>query len=104
MYNTFSQLRSRIQLTQNRFKLIKFDEKAREPVRYEDIMVGMTNISVIEDDNCLTFKYNVEYAWARFMQVSKMIKESIMMLIINLNLVLMREHLNNRNLNKKRFY
>ena len=40
--------------------------RAKELVRYEDIIVNMVNILVIEDNNCLLFKNNVEYIWARF--------------------------------------
>ena len=67
----FSQSRSRIQLTQSKFKLIKYGDnrrkKAREKVKYEDIVASMANILVIEDKNCLLLKINIKYAWAKFM-------------------------------------
>lgn len=65
IYITFARLRSRIQSLQNRFKLIKFGYSKRRQagklVKYENIMVGMANILVIENNNCLLFKNNVEY-------------------------------------------
>lgn len=49
---------------------MKFDNKKRgqvkELVGYKDIMLDMTNISVIEDDNHLLFKNNIEYIWVIF--------------------------------------
>lgn len=64
MRNIFSQSRSRIQLTYSRFKLIKFDnnkrEQAKKPVGYNDVMANIANILIIQDNNCLLFKNNVE--------------------------------------------
>lgn len=50
--------------------------------------MDITNISVIEDKNCLTFENNLEYVWARFMQACKMTKESMTMFFTNLDLAL----------------
>lgn len=66
MYSTFFQSRSRIQLTQIRFKLIKYGdykrEQAGELIGYKDVIADIANIPVIEDNNWLIFKNNVEYA------------------------------------------
>lgn len=63
--NIFSQLRSGIQLIQNRFKLIKFGDslriQTRKPVEYKDIVAGIGNILVVEENNCLLFKNNIKY-------------------------------------------
>lgn len=66
IYNTFFQLRSRIQSTQSRFKLIKFDNNKKKQVRklveYGNIMANIANILVVENNNCFFLKNNVEYA------------------------------------------
>lgn len=50
-------------------------------------MVSMTNIPIIENNHRFLFKNNVQYTWARFMQVSKITKKSMTMFFINPNLV-----------------
>ena len=47
----------------------------------------MANVIDIPSDinNCLLFKNNVEYKWARFMQASKMTKKSMIILFSNPN-------------------
>lgn len=68
--NTFFQSKSRIQSTHSRFKLIKFDnikrKQAEKLVEYKDIGADIINILAVKYDNCLPFKKNVEYIWARF--------------------------------------
>lgn len=66
--------------------------QVKQPVRYKDIMVGIANILVVEDDNHLLYKNNVEYVWARFIEVSKMTKKSITIFFINFNLAPIWEH------------
>ena len=75
--STTSWSRSRIQSTQSQFKWIWFNDgkrgQVREPVRNKDAMADVEDI-LNDADNCLLFKNNVEYEWARFMQASKMTK------------------------------
>lgn len=67
-------------------------------------MASMIIIPVIKDNNFLLFKNNVEYAWVRFMQVSKITNRSMTMFFINFNLTLMQEYLNYKNINKMRTF
>lgn len=67
--------------------MIKLGNKARKVVRYEDVMTDLANIPVIQDYNHLTFKNNSEYAFARFMQVSKITKWSITIFFTNPDLI-----------------
>lgn len=73
--------------------MIKFDHSERKPtgkpVGYKDIMVDMANIWVIEDNNRLLLKNNIEYAWAKFIQASKMMIRSMTILFTNPNLTFM---------------
>ncbi len=64
----------------------------------------MADIANIPDDvdNCLPFKNNIRYEWARFMQASKMTKESISMFFSNLTLALIQEYLSYKNMDKMR--
>lgn len=68
--NIFFQSRSKFQSTEIEFKLTKFDDSKRGHVgilvRYEDVIVNIANILIIENNNYLLFKNNVEYVWARF--------------------------------------
>lgn len=104
MCNIFSWSRFGIQLTQSRFQLIKFGDserrQVRKPERYEDVVVGIANILVIKNNNCLLFKNNIEYAWARFMQTSKITKRSMTIFFTNPDLAPMREHLSYKNADK----
>lgn len=63
--STISRLRSEIQSSQSRFKLIKFYNSKRRQIRklvkYEYVMASMANILVSENHNCFLFKNNVEY-------------------------------------------
>lgn len=63
--NIFFLSRSGIQSTQNRFKLIKFDEnrigQAGKTIGYEDVIADIANIPVVQDDNRLLYKNNVKY-------------------------------------------
>lgn len=53
-------------------------------------MAYIADISVKMVNNCLLFKHNVEYAWAKFIQDSKMSKSLISKFFINLNLAPMQ--------------
>lgn len=106
VHNTVFQLRSRIQLTQKGFKLIKFGNNKRKQIEqqvgYEDIMVDIANILAVEDNNCLLFKNNIEYLWAKFIQVSKMTKKSIAMFFNNSDFGTYAGHLSYKNVDKMR--
>ncbi len=103
MCSTTFRSRSRIQLTQSGFKLIRFKDGKRGQV---EELVGdnnaMTDIADIpgDADNQLPFKNNVEYEWARFMQVSKMTNGSMTICFSNLTLALMQEHLSYKNVDE----
>lgn len=96
--------RSRIQLIQSGFKLIKFGDnkirQARKLVGYEDVVTNQSNIPFDKDNNRLPFKNNVEYTQARFMQASKMMKKSMIIFFTNSNLAYMREYFSYKNLKK----
>ena len=66
----------------------------------KDIMAYMENIPVDVDNNCHLFKHSVDYAGAKFLQASKMSKESMDMFFSNLDLVPMWKRLNYKNVNK----
>lgn len=104
--NTFSKLRSEIQLTQSEVKLIKFSNNKRKYVRklvgYEDIMLDMTNIPIIENNNCHPLKNNIEYTWANFIQNNKITKKPITISFTNFNLASMQEYLSYKNVDKIR--
>ena len=51
-------------------------------------------------DNCLLFKKNIEYKWARFIQASKISKRLIIMFFSNLTLALIPKHLSYKNVDK----
>lgn len=40
-------------------------KQIRKLVVYKNIIAGMVNIPIIADDNCLSFKNDVEYEYAR---------------------------------------
>ena len=73
--------KSGIQSIQSGFKVIRFINskraQAEESVRAKEFMAYLADTPVVLYDNGLLFKNNVEYAWAKFMQNSKMTKESI---------------------------
>ena len=95
--NTCTWSRSGIQSSQGGFKVIKFTnskrEQARKLVGDEEFMAYLPDIPVVLNDNDLPFKNNVEYAWAKFMQESKITKGSIGIFFNNLDLAPMWEHL-----------
>lgn len=62
-------------------------------------MVDMTNILVINNNNYFLSKNNVEYAQARFMQASQIIKRLMIMFFAKLNLAFMQKYLNYKNIN-----
>ncbi len=103
--STTSRSRSRIQSTQNRFKLIRFNDgrigQAGKPVGDEDAMADVTDIPG-NMDNRLPFKNNVKYEWAKFMQASKKIKGSMTMFFSNPTLAPMREHLSYKSVDEMR--
>ena len=101
---TSSRSRLRIQSIQSAFKLIEFNNgkkrQAGEPVDKENTMAYMADILIEQDNSCLLFKNNVEYAWAKIMQTSKMLKESIGMFFNNPDLAPMQQHLSYKNMDK----
>ena len=101
-----SRSRSGIQSIQSGFKSIEFKdgkrEQAGEPVDEENTMAYMADIPIEQDNNCFPFKNNVEYAWAKFMQTSKMSKGSMGMFFNNPDLAPMRQHLNYKNVDEMR--
>lgn len=108
-YTTSIGSRSGIQSIQNEFKLIKFDNNKRRQVGRLVVkkntmahMVDIVNILIDHNSNCLLFKNNVEYTWAKFIQASKMSKSSIDMFFNNLDLALMQQYLSYKNVNKMR--
>lgn len=62
-------------------------------VYIEDILVEMIN-------NYFPLKDNMKYAQAKFMQASKILKESIDMLFNNLDLVFLQQYLDYKNIDK----
>ena len=105
-HTTSSRSRSRIQSIQSGFKSIKFNDgkrgQAGDSVDEENTMAYMADIPIEQDNNCFPFKNNVEYAWAKFMQTSKMSKGSMDMFFNNSELALMRQHLSYKNVDKMR--
>lgn len=51
----------------------------------------MEDVPINVDNNCHPFIKSVDYAWAKFLQVSKMSKKSIGILFCDSNLTRMRE-------------
>lgn len=76
------------QLTQSRFKLSKFGNNKKEQtgklIKFKDVIIDIANILFIKDNNCFLNKNNVEYAQAKFMQASKMIKRSMIIILSGL--------------------
>ena len=65
-------------------------------------MIYLADTPVVLNDNDLLIKNNVEYAWAKFMQNSKMTKESIGMFFNNPDLIPMRKHLSYKKVDEMR--
>lgn len=84
--------------------MIKLDKKERRQTRksetYENIIVEIVNIQVIKDNNCLLFRNNTKYTWARFMQANKITKSSIVIFFTNLNLAFIWKHPRYKNIDK----
>ena len=57
----------------------------------EDTMAYIEDVPVDIDNNCYPFRHGVDYAWAKILQASKMLKESMGMFFRNLDLALMQE-------------
>ena len=97
MRSTCTRSRSRIQSNQSGFKIIGFTNSKRgqagEPVDDQKFMTYLADKPIILNDNGLLFKSNVEYAWAKFMQDSKMTNRSMEMFFNNLDLAPMLEYL-----------
>ena len=106
MRSTYTRSRSGIQSTQSGFKVIGFTNSERgqagKPVGDKEVMAYLTDKPVVLNDNGLTFKNNVEYAWAKLMQDSKMTKQSTGMFFNNPELAPIREHLSYKNVNEMR--
>ena len=105
-HTTSSRSRSGIKSIESGFKLIEFNDGKKgqvgEPVDKENTMAYMADIPIEQDNNCLPFKNNVKYAWAKFMQTSKMLKGSMGMFFNNPDLAPMRQHLSYKNVDKIR--
>ncbi len=71
--------------------------QAREPVGDEEVIAYLADKPVVLNDNGLLFKNNVEYAWAKIMQDSKITKVSMGIFFNNPDLAPMREHLSYKN-------
>ena len=103
-YTTSSRSRSGIQSIQSGFKSIEFNDGKRRqagmPVDNENTMAYMADISIEQDNNGFSFENNVKYAWAKFMQTSKMSKRSMGMFFNNLNLAPMQQHLSYKNVDE----
>ena len=71
--------------------MIKFDiskkKLAWKLVEYKKIIIDIANILVIQNNNCLLFKNNIEYIWVKFMQANKIINRLITKFFTNPNLV-----------------
>ncbi len=87
MRSTYTRSRSGIQSTQSGFKVIGFTNSERwqagKPVGDKEVMAYLADKLVVLNDNGLTFMNNVEYAWAKLMQDSKMTKQSTGMFFNN---------------------
>ena len=96
--------RSRIQLNQSGFKVIRFTnskkEQAGEPIRNEEFMAYLADTPIVLNDNNLLFRNNVEYTWAKFMQDSKITKRSIEIFFNNSDLTSMQEHLSYKSIDE----
>lgn len=81
MCSTCTRSRSRIQSTQNKFKVIGFTNSQRgqvaELVGNEEVMAYLTDTPIVFNNNDHLFKNNIEYASTKFMQDSKMTNKSI---------------------------
>ena len=75
---------------QSGFNLIGFinieRRQAEEPARDKKFMAYLADIPVVFNNNDLSFKNNIKYIWAKFMQDSKMTKKSIGIFFNNLDL------------------
>lgn len=60
----------KIQLIQNRFKLIEFNDskkkQTRKQVKDKKVTAYIVNILIIINNNYLLFKNNIEYEWVKF--------------------------------------
>ena len=67
--------------------------QVEKPVENEKLIVYLTNTTVVLNNNGLLFKNNVEYAYTKCMQDSKMTKKIIRIFFNNPDLASMQEHL-----------
>lgn len=106
MHSTCTRSRSRIQSNQSRFKVIRFTNSKREqagkPVGDKKFMAYMANTMVVLNDNGFSFKNNIEYIWAKFIQDGNMTKNRMGMFFNNLNLASIREYFNYKSVDKMR--
>lgn len=63
----------------------------------KDAMAYMKDILVYVENNYHPFINSVNYTWAKFLQASKILKESIDMFFYNPDLALMQEQLSYKN-------
>ena len=65
-------------------------------------MAYLTDILIVLNNHGLLFKNNVEYTWAKFMQDSKMTKESMGMFFNNPDLAPIQKHLSYKSVDEMR--
>ena len=91
---------------QSGFKVIEFTNSERrqagEPVGDEEFIAYLADTLVVLNDNGFPFKNNVEYAWAKFIQDSKITERLMRMFFNNLDLAPMREHLSYKSVDETR--
>lgn len=87
--------RSGIQSAQTRFKFIQFNNRSEgqvgRVVGEKNTIVYIEDVPVDVDNNCYPFINIVDYVWAKFLQMSKILKHSMGMFFYDPNLAPMRE-------------
>lgn len=66
----------------------------------KDTMAYMEDVPVDVDNDYHPFRYGVDYAWAKFLQASKMLKGSMGIFFSDLDLVPIRERLSYKNVDE----
>lgn len=74
----------------SRFELIEFNDgikkQTRKAVNKNNIQEYIADILIDKNNNYFAFKNNIKYAWAKFIQSSKILNESICIFFSNVNL------------------
>ena len=104
--NTYTWSSLGIESTQSGFKVVGFTKskkgQAGELVGDKEFMAYLADKAIVLNNNGILFKNNVEYIWAKFMQDSKIIKESMGMFSNNPDLALIWEYLSYQSVNSMR--